>query len=214
MTGNFRIWLACVTAISFLTFSQFGCGGGGGDGGGGGGGTGPDETPAERAAAHTDDGWDAFEGGNFADAKSDFEAALADVANYGEALHGLGWVALSEGDLNEAASKFSSAQGQGVTSLDVKAGLAVALRDKVPADYQGAVNAANAVLTGNASYAFEYDADLDADALRLILAQSYFALQDYDEAYDEVLALGGVNLDQGSSTFVEDLLAEIQRLGG
>lgn len=49
--------------------------------------------------------------------------------------------------------------------------------------------------------------------MRLILAQSHFALGQYAEANDQVGQLGGNMQDPLSDTFVEDLLAEIERLG-
>lgn len=56
-------------------------------------------------------------------------------------------------------------------------------------------------------------ATLDWRDLRLILAQSHFALGEYTDANAQVTLLGGTAPDPNSPTFVEDLLAEIERLG-
>ena len=77
-----------------------------------------------------------------------------------------------------------------------------------------AVDWADSALAIDPDYVFEHDPTFDWKDLRLILAQSYYGLSQYDEAQAQVDILNPDNtLDPESDTYMEDLLAEIQRLG-
>ena len=160
-----------------------------------------------------DQGWDAFETGDFAGAKADFEKAIANDAANSAAHNGLGWANMMLDDLSGAVTSFDAALTNGFTGADPHAGKAIVQRDLAPVDYNAAIVSANAALGIDTNYAFEHDTSLNWQDLRLILAQSHFALGQYTEANTQVGALGGNVQDGSSSTFVEDLLAEIERLG-
>jgi tetratricopeptide (TPR) repeat protein len=160
-----------------------------------------------------DQGWEAFEAGDLADAKSNFEAAIAEDLANSEAHNGLGWTNMKLDDLQDALTSFDDALTHGFTGADPHAGKAILLRDLEPVDYAAAIASASTALGIESDYVFVHDADLDWRDLRLILAQSHFAMGAYAEANSEVGALGGSVQDPASSTFVEDLLAEIERLG-
>jgi len=184
-----------------------GCGGGGG----GDDGTGP--TDGELAAEYTANGWEAFEAGNISTAQGHFEDALEKVGTYGQAHLGLGWCQASTGDYTDAKASFDAAIANGISGADPFAGKAAALRDITPPDYSGAVSAASSALSAAPSYQFSHDSSFDWRDLRLIMAQCYFALGDYESANDQLGLLGGDEQDEGSETFVEDLLAELEELG-
>jgi len=160
-----------------------------------------------------DQGWDAFESGDFVGAKSDFERAIADDPENGAAHNGLGWANMRLDDLQGAVTSFDAALTHGFTGADPHAGKAIVLRDLEPVDYAAAIGSANTALGIESDYAFAHDAGLDWQDLRLILAQSHFALGEYDDANTQVGLLGGTAQNPVSPTFVEDLLAEIERLG-
>ena len=160
-----------------------------------------------------DQGWSAFESGNFAGAKSDFERAIADDPTNSAAHNGLGWANMRLDDLQGAVTSFDAALTHGFSAADPHAGKAIVLRDLDPVDYAAAIASANTALGLESNYAFAHDAGLDWKDLRLILAQSHFALGEYDEANTQVGLLGGTAQDPALPTFVEDLLAEIARLG-
>jgi tetratricopeptide (TPR) repeat protein len=164
-------------------------------------------------STHVDRGWEAFEAGDFADAESHFEAAIAEDLANSEAHNGLGWTNMKLDDLQEALTSFDAALTHGFIGADPHAGKAILLRDLEPVDYAAAITSANSALGIESDYVFAHDADLDWKDLRLVLAQSHFALGAYDEANSQVGTLGGNEQDPASSTFVEDLLAEIERLG-
>jgi tetratricopeptide (TPR) repeat protein len=158
-------------------------------------------------------GWDAFETGDFADAKSNFEQAIADNPTDNAAHNGLGWANMRLDDLQGAVTSFDAALTHGFAGADPHAGKAIVLRDLEPVDYDAAIASANTALGIESSYAFTHDAGLDWKDLRLILAQSHFMLGEYIEANAQVGVLGGTMQNSASPTFVEDLLAEIERLG-
>ena len=160
-----------------------------------------------------DQGWSAFESGDFAGAKSDFERAIADDPTNSAAHNGLGWANMKLDDLQGAVTSFDAALTHGFIGADPHAGKAIVLRDLEPVDYAAAIASANTALGIESNYAFAHDARLDWKDLRLILAQSHFALGEYVEANSQIGVLGGTMQDPASPTFVEDLLAEIEHLG-
>jgi hypothetical protein len=115
-------------------------------------------------------------------------------------------------NLSASKASFDNAISNGFSGADPHAGKAVVLRDIEPVDYDGAIMSANMALTADANYQFEHDASMNWQDLRVILAQSYFATALYTDAAAEVTALGGTPPDPQSDAFVEDLLAEIERL--
>lgn len=174
---------------------------------------GSDEGVGPMPPTLVDQGWEAFEAGNFAGARSDFEQAVAEDPTNSAAHNGLGWANMKLDDLDGALTSFDAALTHGFTGADPHVGKAILLRDLEPVDYAAAIASANAALGIASNYAFAHDAELDWKDLRLILAQSHFALGVYEEANAQVGLLGGSIQDSDSPTFVEDLLAEIERLG-
>ena len=162
---------------------------------------------------HVDKGWDAYESGNFAGAKSEFEQAIADNSMDGAAYNGLGWTNMQLSDLQGAVTSFDAALANDFAGADPYAGKAVVLRDIEPVDYEGTITSAKAALGINPNFTFAHDTSLDWKDLRLIVAQAHFSLGQYVQASAQVSMLGGTAPNPTSPTFVEDLLSEIERLG-
>lgn len=197
--------LALVLVVAAGTLFWFGCGGGGGDGNG--------PTDEELAAEYTAAGWTAFEAGDFEEAEGHFSDALEKVETYAPAHLGFGWCRALGGDYAGASTSFDAAIANGLSGADPYAGKAAALRDIVPADHAGAIEAATLALGAAPTYQFSHDASFDWRDLMLILAQASFALGDYATANDHLPPLGAAALNESSDTFVEDLLAELEDLG-
>lgn len=159
------------------------------------------------------EGWTAFEAGDLDTAALQFEAAIVREPSNAEAHNGLAWTCLRRGNLSDAIIGFDVALANGFPGADAYAGKAILLRDLPPADYQGAIDAALAALGIEAAFVFAHDTRLDWKDLRLVMAQSHFALGEYDAANAEVGLLGGTMQDPASLTFVLDLLSELDRLG-
>jgi tetratricopeptide (TPR) repeat protein len=162
----------------------------------------------------TAQGWKKFEGGDYGGALSKFRQALRKNRAYGEAYNGEGWCRLKLDSLDVGLASFDDAILNGVGSADPCAGKAVIYRDLEPVDFQMAVDWADSALAIDSEYTFSHDESLDWKDLRLILGHSYYCLSEYLEAKAQVDILNPDNtLDPGSDTFVDDLLAELQRLG-
>jgi tetratricopeptide (TPR) repeat protein len=191
--------IVSVTALSLAC--------GGGDGGGGGG-------PSDTAASLTSKGWTEFDGGDYHDAITKFNEALALDAGYAEAHCGLGWAYARLDSLNKALNALSQCISHGMTDADPYAGKAPVYRDLKPPQFTQAISSAATALSKDSDYVFDHYQSFDWRDLHLIKAQSYYGLAQYTNAKGEVDALGGISLDPESDTFEEDLAAEIERLEG
>jgi tetratricopeptide (TPR) repeat protein len=172
-----------------------------------------EESPTDPILSSLEQAWSAFESGDFAEAESKFNDALAENATDTDAHNGLGWAHSNLGQLGAALSDFDAAISGGHTGAAPHVGRAIVLRDLEPVDYDAAITSAEAALSIDAAFQFSHDASVDWRDLRLVIAQSHFALGNYAGANEQVGLLGGVQPDPSSGTFVEDLLAEIERLG-
>lgn len=186
--------------VSLLVPTLPGCGGS--DGGGG----------TKPGPSLVDQGWAAFEAGDFATAASRFAGAIASDPTDEEAHNGMGWTRLEEASLAAAVASFDAALTNGFAGADPHAGRAIVLRDADPVDYAAAIAAATAALAIDGGYVFAHDTTVDWRDLRLVLAQSHFGLSEYDLASQQVTLLGGTPPSPQSDTFVEDLLAVIEQL--
>lgn len=198
--NSIKRYILPVAALVVLSLA-LGCG----DNGGG---------PELTAEQLTEQGWDKFEDNQFEEAVSEFDQALGKDPEYGEAYNGVGWCCVKIDSLEAAIDAFGQAISNGVISADPRAGKAIVYRDLEPVDFQMAIDWADSGLAIDSDYAFTHDDTFDYKDLRLILAQSYYGLSQYDEALAQVDILNPTNtLDPESDTYIEDLLAEIQRLG-
>jgi tetratricopeptide (TPR) repeat protein len=170
--------------------------------------------PGVSSRQLTAQGWDKFEGGDYDGALSKFRQVLRRNRTYGEAYNGEGWCRLKLDSLDVGLVSFDSAISNGVESADPCAGKAVIYRDLEPVDFQLAIDWSDSALALDPEYTFSHDESLDWKDLRLILGHSYYCLNEYLEAKAQVDILNPDNtLDPDSDTFVDDLLAELQRLG-
>lgn len=171
------------------------------------------EPEPEPTPTLVEQGWIAFQSGQFDTAASLFAQAITEDASSHEAHNGKGWALLRLDNLTTAIVSFDAALTNGFDGADPHVGKAILLRDLRPVDYAAAIAEANTALSIDADYEFAYEPELNWKDVRLILAQSYFATGEYIEANNQVGLLGGNVQDPASDTFVEDLLAEIQALG-
>jgi tetratricopeptide (TPR) repeat protein len=126
-------------------------------------------------------GWLKFEGGDLSGAGSDFSAALSISTipgDSGGAYLGLGWAELrqSHGGLaeNNLVKYLLLAPGDN----DGRAGLAFAYLAQEK--FQSAIDTANAVLSSSSTWSFSHDPSINHLDLRLLLAQSYYELADFE----------------------------------
>jgi tetratricopeptide (TPR) repeat protein len=194
-----RLLVVLTVGVSLGVLS--GCG----DGGGG---------PRTTARSLTADGWDLFEAGEAVEALARFEEAVEISQAHGEAYNGIGWCCVRLDSLVRGIDSFETALANGVTNADPLSGLAIIYRDLEPVSFQSAADFADSALALDPDYAFDHDPTFDWHDLRLILAQSLIGLNRYEDAKAEVDILNPWNtLDPAADTFIEDLIAEVQRLG-
>lgn len=195
------LWLGLLLALAIV----LGCGGGG------------DTGPTESASSRTAEGWALFESGDYEGAIEKFARAIALDDSYADAYNGLGWSYATLDSLSRALDSF----GRGITETghstvltDCYAGSSPVYRDldSRPSHFDSAVVYASNALSLDRVYVFEHDQSYDWHDLHLIMAQSYFALNDYLSANARVDSIGGNPQDPGSPTFVQDLADEIERL--
>lgn len=193
-----------LSLIIVLTLGP-GCGGGG------------DTAPAESASSRTAEGWTLFEAGDYEGAIEKFARAITLDATYAEAYGGLGWSYARLDSLSMSLNNFGKAiagNGNSGVLVDSYAGSSPVYRDldTRPSHFDSAAVYASNALSLSGRYIFEHDSDFDWHDLHLVMAQSYFALNDYTSANARVDSLGGNVQNPGSPSFVEDLADEIERL--
>jgi len=118
-------------------------------------------------------GWTAWEAADYTTAGQNFLSALGHNPNHAEAFTGLGWTSLKLGELQTAAGRFDEAITHGPVDEDPRVGGLIVHRE-----LQGGLPIAmaygHAALTNNPTYVFSHDPSIDADLVRLMLAQVYF----------------------------------------
>jgi len=179
----------------------------------GGGDSGPSETASSRAA----EGWTLFESGDYEGAIEKFDRAVILDLTYADAYNGRGWSYARLDSLSRSLNDFGRAiarTGQGAALADFYAGSSPVYRDieTRPSHFDSAVVFASDALALDRRYIFSHDSDFDWHDLHLIMAQAYFALNDYTSANARVDSLGGNVQNPASPSFVEDLAEEIERL--
>ena len=194
----------CFSLFSLLCFVFLCCGGGGSSPSGGSKSTDP---PSVDLVAS---GWEAFETGDMDEARLDFLSALDEDPVPEDTHNGLGWTYALLDSLLPAFDHFQTAIGESPADPEPLAGLALILYELPDPDYIGAINTASAALALDARFLFDHDSGLDWVDLRLILAQSYFAITHYSEAAAQLDSMGIASPDTASATYVTDLLEGIQ----
>ncbi len=160
-------------------------------------------------------GWAKFEVGNFAGAGSDFSAALSistSASDSGGALLGLGWAELRQDQGGLAENSLVEHLDLNPGSKDGRAGLAFAY--STTNKFQEAIDAANVVLSSDASWTFGHDNSINYLDLLLLLAQCYYEVADFNTSLDIVQQYFNPNFDADPTTPEGriKLADEIQRL--
>jgi tetratricopeptide (TPR) repeat protein len=138
-------------------------------------------TTAEQIAL----GWEAFADGDIAVAESRFAAAIESAPRNAEARVGLGGTLAVAGRLEEAAASLDAALDRDRESVDAIAGLAAV--QLALGDLDDAIERGERALALDSTWAFAHRPGIDADDVRLVLAQAY-ALGG-PPGYDEAAAL-------------------------
>jgi len=135
----------------------------------------------------TAEGWTDWEAGEYAAATGKFQAALNLDSDHAPAYTGLGWTLLKLNDIATAASRFTAALSRNPNDLDARAGGLIAYRE-LSTGLNQARNHGSYLLNLDPAYVFSHDRNVDADLIRLVLAQVYFLSgPDYHAAAQDLL---------------------------
>ncbi|MFQ6039752.1 MAG: tetratricopeptide repeat protein [Candidatus Poribacteria bacterium] len=183
-----------------------------------------DPNNSSRKAVYVKEGWRAYRTGEMGKAKDAFASALSLDDKYAEAYNGLGWCEFRSGNLSEASKAFSSAieiplapftKGEIIenepTMSDAYAGLAGT--SLAAGEYKSAVEYAALVLNSTPRYINSHDDSITYYQLRLILAEGYFQMGEYDKALQQVTLLNPDHkVVPENKSYLEDLALEIETL--
>ena len=202
----FRLWPLIVSVVAIVFLS--GCV------------TDPDDAitlpPIDASASLYDlkviGAWVEFESENYDGSISVFREA-ADIDPLRQDAHlGLGWCYAMMDQMEDAVYNFNVAIVKQSDSPDGHA--SVAFVYLAQNRYEDAIPAAErAISLGGEEYVFEWIVEVRTRNLRLLLAESYYALGKYADSQLQIDILEpGNRLDENSHTYKKDLLLEIERL--
>jgi tetratricopeptide (TPR) repeat protein len=168
-------------------------------------------------------GWVAWEAGDYTAAEALFLDAFNFDPDYADAYNGLGWTDLRRGNQAAAAGRFELAITNGLTSEDARVGALAAYRD-LTGGLATAMSYGTTALQNDPTYVFSHDPSIDADMVRLMLAQVHFRLGEANFIYaqqimDQLVSANGLDpADSGTwsvggtvyQTYAGALLALIQ----
>jgi tetratricopeptide (TPR) repeat protein len=132
------------------------------------------EVTPVNAAWETQLGWTAFQAEDYSGALYHFYLARELDPDHAPAYLGEGWSRAYVGLLNSARTSLEQAQSLGLATQDARAGLAVVL--KLLGESNGAIAAADTVLTYEPAYVFTWRSSIDWRDLRLLMAQCWYRL--------------------------------------
>ncbi|NOZ63101.1 MAG: tetratricopeptide repeat protein [Calditrichaeota bacterium] len=144
-------------------------------------GTEPSNYSPEKLTA---DGWTQFENGEYTLALNNFKEAIRASDTYVDAYNGAGWTNARQQNLSDAASYFSQCLNLDANYNDALAGNSFLAHARK--DYQTAVQDGNKVVANDPNWDFSHDANIDIVDVYLVLAESYFALQDFTNSLLQV----------------------------
>jgi|GEM_PF-792579 len=202
----FRLWPLIVSVVAIVFLS--GCV------------TDPDDAitlpPIDASASLYDlkvsGAWAEFGSENYDGSISVFREA-ADIDPLRQDAHlGLGWCYAMMDQMEDAVYNFNVAIVKQSDSPDGHA--SVAFVYLAQNRYEDAIPAAErAISLGGEEYVFEWMVEVQTRNLRLLLAESYYALGKYADSQLQIDILEpGNRLDENSHTYKKDLLLEIERL--
>jgi len=157
-----------------------------------------------------DEGWSAFEAGDFATAEAKFDTAITNDGSLVDAYNGRAWSRARKRKYTQARQDFEQALSLDIDFQEARAGLALVLH--VLNEFQEAIDAAQTVLSAAPDFVFSHDTSVTTASLRIVLAHSYFSLGQYEQAAQQLDILDPVNAPY--PTDPAELLRAIMRFMG
>lgn len=175
-----------------------------------------DVTPKEQKL--TEMGWAAFENGDLANAKNYFTAAINENGYYADAYNGLGWTYARLNSLDLSHSYFTLGRISAETTplyRDASAGRSFV--NLAMDNYSEAISDVNDALRYDpyyyyGEYIFRHDLTITGMDLLLVMAESYFLLEIYQQCYEILMTIDDSLTINPSNP--EELAAAIEMLKG
>lgn len=158
-------------------------------------------------------GWLGFEAGSYGDAVLTFDKAVEIDPALSQAYLGLGWSYAMLDQMDFALPNLDLAIERDAESPDGYAGKAFIHLAR--GEYESAIEAARQGIDfGGEDYVFIQIPDVQTRNLRLVMAESHYALGQHSDAQAQVDILNpDNNLDENNRTYEQELLLEIENLG-
>ena len=156
-------------------------------------------------------GWDAFAQKDYQTASQKFSDAKNLDTKRIAAYEGLGWSLLMLDDLNQASIEFAAGASEAEATADLYAGWAFVLNALKL--YSLSNVRADQALELAPDWQFQYGLPLAARDLRVLKAENYFLIGEFQKALDEVRTINpGFNADINTNEGLAALAQEIENL--
>lgn len=168
------------------------------------------ETVSATAVTHTQQGWSAYNTGDFTQALLNFERALNSDPEYADAHNGVGWSHLSLSlTVSLALDAFQNAVRYDSSNADAWVGLAntLYLRYKDTSDFEDAIKAIDNALNANTKYLYRHDYYTNAELFAL-KASCYFYLGENQKANQEIEKALQIDAANRTAIALQNLLKE------
>ncbi len=186
-----------VILLLLLSFLMFGC-------------SSDSETVSATTVTHTQQGWSAYNSGDYTQALLNFERALKSDPEYADAHNGVGWCHLSLSlGVSLALDSFQNAVRYDSTNADAWVGLAntLYLRYKDTSDFEDAIKAIDNGLNADTKYLYRHDYYTNAELFAL-KASCYFYLGENEKAQQEIEKTLRIDAANRTAIVLQDLLKE------
>ena len=150
-------------------------------------------TIVDNSSSILNDAETQFDSENYEESVTFFETLIThqNLEVKAKAYVGLGFSLLRLENLDDAYSTFSTGNGlaQNISVNDMKSGLCV-MEYSLNDDFTKTITLAKEILASDSNFEMTYDSRMNHKDIRLVLAQSYFAINDYEKSLTEVQLLG------------------------
>jgi tetratricopeptide (TPR) repeat protein len=132
----------------------------------------------ETADQLVNDGWQAYVSKDYKTAVNKFNQAITMNGSLVDAYNGAGWSYALLNRLDTSVIKFTSGRSHDSTNAEINAGLGFV--ENALKSYQPSIQFAGITLQQNATWTFSKDNTINWCDLRVLLAEDYFALSQYN----------------------------------
>jgi tetratricopeptide (TPR) repeat protein len=160
---------------------------------------------SETADQLVQDGWQAYLSKDYKTATSKFNQALAMNSSLVDAYNGAGWSYALLNRLDSSVNKFNLGRSRDTANTGINAGLGIV--ENALKSYQSSIAYAEIVLRQNSSWTFNRDNTINWSDLRVLLAEDFFALMQYDSCLAQIQTL-----TPDTTRAVDSLAAKIEAL--